>query len=428
VRATRPRVGVGARSVTWPKEGDTAVLPASGTTPQVMRALNQRTVFECLRSRGRASRTEIAQQTKLSKPTVSLAVGDLERAGLVRLAGHRPPTGYGKPSVIFEPDPTAGYVLGIDVGRRWIRAGIADLSGFSLARNDIANTSRGATDLISMVARAASSVREAAALSTDRIATTVVGGPGVIDPKRRRFVYAPRLPGWSSPGVLDALEESIGSKIRFDNDVALATVAESARGAARGRSNFAYLWIGSGVGLGLWLDGRLYRGATGSAGEVGFLPMGLATGMDNLQLAAVERRQGLIERNIGAAGIVRFARQSGVRHVTEVKALFDLARGGDALAVRVMEQVERRLAHLIATVVALVDPGLIVLGGAIGRNLVTDSDSLVDELAHMTPLKPRLATAQFGDEAVVVGAITSALEDAQERIFTDRMSAIGLLV
>jgi predicted NBD/HSP70 family sugar kinase len=390
-----------------------------------MRALNQRTVFECLRACARASRTEIAQKTRLSKPTVSVAMGDLQRAGLVRLAGHRPPSGFGKPSVMFEPDPTAGYVLGIDVGRRWIRAGISDLSGHSLARYDLANASRGASDLISMVAHAAESVRDTAQLTADRIATTVVGGPGVLDQKRRRFVYAPRLPGWSSPGVLDALEASIGTAVRFDNDVALATVAESARGAARGRPNFAYLWIGSGVGLGLWLDGRMYRGATGSAGEVGFLPMGLATGMDNLQLAAVERRQGLIERNIGAAGIVRFARQSGVRHVTDVKALFDLARGGDALAGRVMEQVERRLAHLIATVVALVDPGLIVLGGAIGRNLVTDSDSLVDELAHMTPLKPRLATAQFGDEAVVVGAITSALEDAQEKIFADRMKTLA---
>jgi predicted NBD/HSP70 family sugar kinase len=114
-----------------------------------------------------------------------------------------------------------------------------------------------------------------------------------------------------------------------------------------------------------------------------------------------------------------------LRHVNDVKALFDLARSGDALATRVMEQVERRLAHLIATVVALVDPGLIVLGGAIGRNLVTDSESLVGELAHMTPLKPHLATAQFGDEAVVVGAITSALEDAQDKIFTDRMRTLG---
>jgi predicted NBD/HSP70 family sugar kinase len=403
------------------------VLPASGTTPQVMRALNQRTVFECLRSSGRASRAEIAQMTNLSKPTVSLAVGDLERAGLVRLAGHRPPSGFGKPSIIFEPDPTAGYVLGIDVGRRWVRAGIADLNGHGLARYDMANTSRGATDLIAMVAGAAATVRETAELTPDRIVTTVVGGPGVLDEKRRRFVYAPRLPGWSSPGILDALEESIGSQVRFDNDVALATVAEAAQGAARDRPNFVYLWIGTGVGLGLWLDGRLYRGASGSAGEVGFLPMGLATGMDNLQLAAVERRQGLIERNIGAAGIVRFARQSGLRQVHDVKTLFDLARTGDALAVTVMGQVERRLAHLIATVVALVDPGLIVLGGAIGRNLVTDSASLLDEFAHMSPLKPRLANAHFGDEAVVVGAITSALDHAQDTIFAERMSTLSAI-
>jgi predicted NBD/HSP70 family sugar kinase len=297
-----------------------------GTPPQLMRELNQRTVYECLQQLGRASRAEVARQTGLSKPTISLAVADLERAGLVRAAGHKPPAGLGRTSLLYEPDPTAGYVLGLDIGRRWIRAGVADLSGQLLGRSDLPQDAASPEALLDRVTTASARARASAGLAPEQIVAAFLGGPGVPDRATRRFRFAPRMPGWSKPGILDELQSLLGCRLDSDNDVACATIAEAVHGAAKGAVSFAYLWIGSGVGMGIWIDGRLYRGA-GSAGEIGFLPLAPSTGTDNSRLRAVERREGLVERAISAEGIVRAARDLGLRHVRNAKDVFDAARG-----------------------------------------------------------------------------------------------------
>lgn len=407
---------------------DQPVSAPSGTTPQMMRALNHRVVFQCIQACGKVSRADLARKITLSKPTISLVVDDLQRAGLVRAAGHRSPTGLGKASLLFEPDPTAGYVLGVGVGRHWVRTGISDFSGNILARHDVPNHSTGTPALIALAARAVAHVQASAGLTADRIVTTVVGGPGVLDHRARRFVYAPNLPGWSRPGVLDAFEASLRREIYFDNDVALATIAESALGAGRGSPTFVYLWIGTGVGARLWLNGQLYRGVTGTAGEIGFLPLSLTTGMDNSPALAVERRLGRTERNVTSGAMLRSAHRAGLKNCHDITALFAMASSGDPRAILVVEQEGRRLAHLVAAVDALLDPGLVLFGGSIGYHLGQMADALNRELRQLSPLRPRIATASFGDDAVLLGAVTSALGRARDRVFDERMRSIGAQV
>lgn len=404
------------------------VTPPSGTTPQMMRALNHRIVFRCIQACGKVSRADLARRIGLSKPTISLVVGDLQRAGLVRVAGHRLPTGLGKSSLLFEPDPTAGYVLGIGVGRHWVRTGIADFSGDLLARHDVPNHSGGTAGLVSLVSSAVAHVQASAGLTQERIVATVLGGPGVLDYRTRRFVYAPNLPGWSRPGVLDALEASMKREIYFDNDVALATIAEAALGAGRGFTTFVYLWIGTGVGARLWLHGQLYRGATGTAGEIGFLPLSPSTGMDNTPALAVERRHGRTERNVTAGAMLRSARRFGIRNCDEATELFEMAGAGEPRAIRVIEQEGRRVAHLLAAIVALLDPGLVLFGGSIGHHLGQMADVLNRELRQLSPLRPHIATARFADDAVLLGAVTAALGRAREQVFDESMRRIGAQV
>ena len=286
----------------------------TGTTPQLMRALNQRTVYDSLQSLGSASRAELARRTGLSKPTISLAVADLERAGMVRSAGQKPPAGVGRTSLLYEPDPTAGYVLGLDIGRRWIRSGIADLSGRLLGRADLPQNAESTSGLLELARQASARARKLAGISQQAVVAAFLGGPGVPDRASGRFRYAPNLPGWSEPGVSDQLAEALDCPLDSDNDVACATIAEAAHGAARTHGNFVYLWIGSGVGLGIWIDGRLYRGQ-GSAGEVGFLPLATTTGTDNSRLSAIEQREGLVERAVSADGVRRAAQALGLREV-----------------------------------------------------------------------------------------------------------------
>jgi predicted NBD/HSP70 family sugar kinase len=385
-----------------------------------MRTLNQRTVYDSLQRLGSASRAELARRTGLSKPTISLAVAELERAGMVRPTGLKSSGGLGRTSLLYEPDPTAGYVLGLDIGRRWIRSGIADLSGQLLGRADLPQSAETTTELLDLTRRASTQARAAAGIPAEAIVAAFLGGPGVPDRPSRRFRYAPNLPGWTKPGVLDQLAQAIGCPLDSDNDVACATTAEAAHGAAIGADRFCYLWIGSGVGLGIWIDGRLYRGH-GSAGEVGFMPLATATGTDNSRLSAIERREGLAERAISADAVCRAARAHGLREVQSARDVFALARSGNLLAREVVNLEGKRIAHLVAAVVAVLDPGLLVLGGAVGRNTEQLAGPLSDELAKLTPLRLRIVSAQLGDDAVLLGAIAAAIETARQRVFADRM-------
>src|SRR5215217_2735997 len=155
--------------------------PLSGGTPRLLRAHNERALLAHLRDAGPSSRPDLARIAGLSKPTVSQALANLESAGLVRPVG--PATqSLGRTAMLYEVDPTAGYVVGIDIGRAWIRVAAADLSGAIVARRDERNRARSAGALVKTVEVVARDVVAEAGLTWKRVAHTVVGGPGVFDP------------------------------------------------------------------------------------------------------------------------------------------------------------------------------------------------------------------------------------------------------
>src|SRR4029450_6840085 len=179
-----------------------------GGTPRLLRAHNERTLLEHLRDAGPSSRPDLARIAGLSKPTVSLALANLESAGLVRPVRPARPS-LGRTAMLSEVDPTGGYVVGIDIGRSWIRVAAADLSGEIVARRDERNRARSASALVKTVAQVAHDVVAAAGLTWKRVAHTVVGGPGVFDPDSDRLRHAPNVPGWSRPGVMSSAREAL---------------------------------------------------------------------------------------------------------------------------------------------------------------------------------------------------------------------------
>src|SRR3954454_24545967 len=194
-----------------------------GGTPRLLRAINERALVEALRHDGPMSRPQLARAAGLSKPTVSQALAKLESAGLVRLAGPAGPS-LGRKAMLYEFDPTAGYVVGIDIGRAWIRVAAAPLSGTLAARSHARNRARSSAALVAACAAVAHEVVTAAGLTWDRVAHTVVGGPGVFDPDSDRLRHAPNLPGWSRPGLMSLLREALPPSVALDNDANLAAV------------------------------------------------------------------------------------------------------------------------------------------------------------------------------------------------------------
>jgi predicted NBD/HSP70 family sugar kinase len=164
--------------------------------------------------------------------------------------------------------------------------------------------------------------------------------------------------------------------------------------------------------MALVIDGRIYRGAHGAAGEVAYLPLGKGDPRD-----PANRRRGAFEEAAAAAGIVRTARRLGMRPPLTPERIFVAARRGHATAGRVVQAEAAMLSLAIATVTPVLDPELVILGGGIGRNGDLLVEPIERELRQLLPFRPRVAVSALGDDAVLRGAIATALEVARDRVF-----------
>ena len=288
--------------------------PQAGT-PASMRALNQRLVLDRLRGHGEATRPQIAIDTGLSKPTVGQALLDLEQQGLVRAIG-RSAAGPGRSAVIYRTAPDAGHIVGVDIGRRVIRVAVADLDGGVVARVDRPNRSRSGTMLQRNACDAVESTIAEAGLSPHDIVVTVVGTPGIPDAATGTVHRAPNLPGWERRGLLHELVAALGaggSEVMVENDANLSVVGEHARGAAQGVDVVACLTVGTGIGMGVLLNGILFRGAHGAAGEIADLPF------DRVPPGVTQHRPGPVEIAAAAQAVVAAANELGLSRVNSAR-------------------------------------------------------------------------------------------------------------
>jgi len=201
----------------------------------------------------------------------------------------------------------------------------------------------------------------------------------------------------------------------------VATVGEQLHGLGKGVPNFVFLHVGTGVGMGLVLNGELFRGATGAAGEVGYLPGAMVDGSSRT-------RGGSVDATVGAAGVVAEARRAGMTGSLTAKRVFDMARAGDVKAKRVVATEAGRIAATIAAIVPVVDPELVVLGGGIGRNGDLLLEPVVEALRSRLPFEPRVEISALGEDAAVMGAVAMALQEAQDRLFARARDRGGIVI
>jgi len=383
--------------------------------PGLIRTLNEQLLLEQLRGNGPVSRSELVDASGLSKPTVALALTSLERDALVQHAGRRAGS-RGRKARLYEIRSDAGFVVGVDIGREFIRAAIADLAGAVRARESRqARSTSGAARVRELVTLVDELLREAGIGRKGVLLQTVVGSPGVVEPGGSALRMAPNLPGWERPAVLRDLRRLLGGETTIENDVDAAAVAERDHGHGRDVSTFAFVSVGTGIGMGLVLDGKLHRGAHGAAGEIAFLPV--AEGSLDSRDA---RRRGVLESAASSAAIVSAARQAGARSRT-ARTVFAAAAAGDARARAVVAREAAIVARALAAIVAVVDPELIVLGGGIGR-APGFADEVGAQLARLSPVVPDVRTSALGEDAVVDGCLAVGGEQLWERVLTSRVA------
>ncbi len=377
-----------------------------------MRAVNQRSVVEAIQHHGALSRSQAARIVGLSKPTVSEVFNELLNSGLLREVGSTHGT-QGPRASLYEVNNEAAWVVGIDVGRRWVRAAVADLSGRIVARHDERAKMRSERTLLDQIGTIARIVTDERKLDWSQVTQVTVGSPGVVDPQRGLMMLSANLPGWERQGMVESIRAAFeGPAVHIENDVNLAALGELWQGHGRGINNFAYLWIGTGVGLGLIIDGRLYRGSRGLAGEIGHLPIGL----DEPRPRSGGRWHGWFDSPAVHTAIEKLAAARSIDGPMNLRAVFALARKGDPLAREVVELEARLLARAVSTVVGVLDPELVILGGGVGHNGDLLLQPIERELRELTPLSVNVLNSALGTDAVLHGAVGTAVAAAWDRL------------
>jgi predicted NBD/HSP70 family sugar kinase len=390
-------------------------------TAPLLKALNERTVFEAIRSGHPVSRAEISRQVGISKPTVSAALESLLGAGLVRETGPdaQGPT-YG--ALFFEPVPETGAVLGLDIGGRYLRAVLAALDGQVRVRDQVDISGLNITQVLRHAADLRRGLLDRAGLPADAQQVVVVAAPGVVEQDTGRVYQGATIEGLDGFALGPQLAAAFGAPdgfdgvVRLENDVHLAALAEQSAGIGREVEDFAVLSVGTGTGAGLVLGGRLHRGRNGAAGEIDFAVEGGADGnpYDPCGPALIRLAADWLEFR----GIA-----STLRPPLSPEQIFQAARDGDELAGLLVAEEARRIAVFLAPIAAVADVELVVLAGGIGLNGDLLLEPVRTELAKRVPYPPRIEVSGLGADAVLTGAVAYGTSVALDLVLAARLGS-----
>ncbi|MET8869064.1 ROK family transcriptional regulator [Nonomuraea sp. NPDC004580] len=383
--------------------------------PRLLREINDRAALDLLLATGPMTRGQIGELTGLSKVTASQTLARLEERGLVEVVGTQA-GGRGPNAALYAVIPSSAYVAGLEVGPELISAAVADIHGRTIS--EVVVEPGADDDPVSVVHDAIVKACRGAKVSLSKLRGVVIGTPGVVDPRSGDVRFSFDLPGWHE-GIHEALAGDLRRKVTIENDVNLAAIAERADGAAKGLDDFVLLWASRGLGLAIMLGGRLHRGRSGSAGEIGYLPVpGVPLPEDiRTEPGRLPSLAGGLQSLVSAEAVTELARSYGfaVGSATEcVKVAVAAGAEGEPL----LDEIAHRLALGVAAVCVILDPGLVVLSGEVGHAGGEALTSRVEEaVARICPVRPQVVTTTVTDDNPVRrGAVLAALDEAREEL------------
>lgn len=345
-------------------------------TPSWLRERNDRTALEALFEHGPLTRNRLGELTGMSKPTAAQMVARLESAGLIAPVGEVS-GGRGPNAVSYGVLPDRARGVAIDIREHVIAATVVDALDDEHPVIEVATPDAGRTPE-GDVRVAIDAACAAAGVDASTIAAVVIGVQAAISADGDRLSFTDTLPGWPELGARHRIADALGIEVELGNDVNLAAVAERATGAGAGSESFALLWMSDGLGVAVDLGGTVHRGASGGAGEIGYLPVPRDADPDAEDLTDLVGR-GAYER-VGDLGL--FA---------------------------------DRVAQVAAPVIAVLDPELIILGGPIG---IAGGQALADLVserlgrAHVRPSELRTQPVLNGARRLLLHRIRDLLSEA----------------
>ncbi len=361
-------------------------VPLSGT-PEWLRTVNDRTALRLLTAHGSLSRSQIRELSGVSKPTASQMVLRLERAGLIEptgiISGPRGPNAvtYG-----LRPDSIVGVAMTMEIGL--IEAVVVDPTGTEhpIVNVPLQTNPSPVADTLAAVEAACS----AADLDPGVCSHVMISVQAAVNHDTDELEFGGTLPGWPTRGARKIIEEATGLTVTLENDANLAAVAERQRLPKEERDDFVFLWLGTGLGAGLDIDGKPRRGATGDAGEVGYLELPLSAA--SIDGAATNYTEFLTDDAL--------MRMTGAP--TYLEALDVLVQDDELLA-----NYAKRLSLLIQPLAGILDPASVILGGPTGT---AGGEKLAALTQEEVGSRLSVAATRTGRRAALLGSRTQLLK------------------
>jgi predicted NBD/HSP70 family sugar kinase len=375
---------------------------------------NLSAIMQILLSEGLNSRATIARATKLSPPTISRLIKELVGYGIVTIEGPSQNGDPGAPPSMLKLNAELGHVIGIDVGETVTQFAVSDLRGAIEGRLDLPTKGRVGGDVtLGQIVQGCEQLLVESAIPKDSFWSVCIGIPGIIDELGQ--VNAPDIAGWWKFPLRERLKGSIISELVLEKSINLAVVGECEDGCARGYKNVAFISIRAGIGAGLIIGGRLFRGANGAAGEIGFMLTDIdAVPPDN-------RGHGALEMQVGFDPLLRMLGPraqdlDNVEGVINLETLFAKAAQGDEDFLNVVDFASRYYAQAIANLVTVLNPDLVVIGGDVCPAGDRVLDAIREKVVSFFPYPPQIKLTSLGAQAALHGALRVALRAAHARL------------
>lgn len=333
-------------------------------------------VVKALRFEGPLSRADIARRVGVTRSQLTRYIDELTKTGLVREVGFAASTG-GRKARLLQLNARAGFIVAVDLGATSLDVAITDLHVNVLGHQSRpVDVAEGPTVILDLVNRMARQMLDQLGVSPQQVLGVGMGVPGPVDYQLGRTVSPPIMPGWNQFPIKDHLSETFGCPAYVDNDVNIMALGEQFAGLGRHAENFIYVKLGTGIGAGIVVGGRLYRGSDGCAGDIGHIAV------DGADVVCRCGNTGCLEALAGGPGIARRAREAARSGRAPLVADFlqnhpdreltavdvgQLAAKGDAGAIEVIRETGRLVGRVLASIVNMFNPSLIVIGGGVAQ-------------------------------------------------------------
>lgn len=318
---------------------------------------NKQMVLDLLISKAPVSRADLTKLTKMSATSISRIVAELCEQGLVIETGLSS-RGVGRTSVMLEINPQAVYAIGVELDRDIVNVALVDFSSRIMLKKTIVHrtSEQSVEDTLQTIHAAIRSIVGESGINPAKLIGVGVGIPGIIDFQRKRVVFSPQL-GWSNVLVAEQLQRLCGYSVVIDNELKLRALAEYLHGTAKGAARLAVVGLGNGVGSALVVDGKLYRGDTNSAGELGH------TTIDPNGTLCECGRRGCLQTYIANGAVLQEARK--IKPIERAEELYEAAARGESWTIGILDRVTTYIGITISNIACMYNPDTIVLCGSL---------------------------------------------------------------